>query len=171
MKRRYRFADPLNLDPSFAKRFRVVQALVPVKLAQQLEFLVNKPLRNGIDCDNRVQVATLVVRPTENKDSVFDTLNARVMIQTECDSLGLIGDFHNFEQTCIRNMLTAQSLCVTFLMGIRPKMGRDDSWWVDVDEDTRKRVRSPPESSVHRAFVKHELAEKQCIQLIFAFLL
>jgi hypothetical protein len=53
-----------------------------------------------------------------------------------------------------------------FLQGLLPKMGRQEYVWVDVDENTKKRIMTDHESSVYKAFMRHELSERHILRLI-----
>lgn len=166
MTKRRRPEDPMDLPN--CKSFRAITALVPVEVYHDIAFL------NGRSVDGRhIKRATIIIRydANETNETICSKLVAEpAIISTNNNILVASNDEFPSLKTSIPRLLTFQPVCVAFLMGIAPKMGRNESSWVDVDEDTRKRVRSPPESSVHRAFVKHELAERQCIRMIFSFL-
>lgn len=158
-------------DPIDCTNFKCLRA-VPVKMYNELAFLSNKSLAG-----NRIKQAVIIVRTNcldgiDREASIFQESVTEPLIIQENKRFRVASEDENPDLLAnIKRVISMQPVCMTFLMGLAPKMGRNESWWVEVDEDTRKRVRSPPESSVHRAFAKHELAEKQCIRLIFAFLL
>jgi hypothetical protein len=164
MTKRCRPEDPLDISD---KRFRVIQAVVPVTLYDELLFLNNKRLKS-----HHVKRASIVIRcEAGEKDGLFNTLFADPMMVNKQNKMAFAcSDGTPTLASEMKAVLQHRPVCTAFLMGICPQMGRNESWWIDVDADTRKRVRTPPESYVYRAFVQHELAEKQCMRIVFSFL-
>lgn len=155
-------------EAMFYSRFTPVTVLMSNKLYDTLHFMRNKCIEGS-----RVRAVVPCIRavklgqrgPSHLKHSVFDFdlhLENDTMVKDVVDTW--------VEDDPLSLIIDHLPLCIAFLLGMLPKMGRNESTWVEVDEDTRKRVRSPPDSHVHRAFVQHTLGERQLVREIFSFL-
>ena len=58
-------------------------------------------------------------------------------------------------------------LKMNFLKGLLQNMGRNEYYWIDVDVDTKKRIRSDPKSSLERALSLSPLFEKKVLNIVF----
>lgn len=146
--------------------FCVMPVLVPRRMRDEVNFMVGKRV-----CGEPVTRAVVAITSMElTRAWTSAQLRAEVELHT---ATGWYTDLHAEAHDCREDLLRILEcipLCRAFLMGMLPNMGRNEHKWIEVDEDTRKRVRSPPDSSVHRAFVKHTLSERRLVREIFSFL-
>jgi hypothetical protein len=56
---------------------------------------------------------------------------------------------------------------MNFLIGLLPESGRNEDYWIQVDADTKKRVKSDAKSSVERCLANSPIFERQVLNVVF----
>lgn len=77
-----------------------------------------------------------------------------------------VQNFHASLRQDLHDVVLAHYKWRWFVIGLLPNMGRRDIHWKQVDEDTRKRVFTPHDTAMRRAFVHHPLSERHLLFVI-----
>lgn len=94
-----------------------------------------------------------------NKCAVFDNANPRIEDDGDVEKVALV-------QQGLRQFQTFWEL----LLALRKNAGRNETEWIQVDEDTRKKRCSGSQSIPYRFFCQHPLGEKQLLCVIVSYL-